>query len=100
VHVRVDEGRQRVQPGAVDQLRPGRRLQLVADLGDQAVAQQQVGAAVEVGARVEQVRAADQDRRGRHRRPVELERAAHAGCGSVSAGTRTPAGAPPPASSS
>ena len=100
VHVRVDERRERVQALAVDLLGALGWLERLADLGDDAVAHQQVGAAVEAGARVEQPRAADQDGRRGDRRPVELERAAHAGWGSVVCCARTAEGAPCPASSS
>src|SRR5205823_2712973 len=104
VHVRIDEGRQRVQAlgvhhlGAVGSAECAR----LADLGDLAVAHEQVANAVEPRARVDQVSASDEQIAGRHRGAVEC--GAHAGCGSVSApaGEGAPAAARPgpPASSS
>jgi hypothetical protein len=60
VHVRVDERREQVAPGAVDRLGIGacgdaaRR----ADLGDLAVADEDVVQAIEARARIDDVRAA------------------------------------------
>ena len=91
VHVRVDEGREGVQALGVDHLgavgrleRPGR-----ADLGDLAAADQQVVVAVDAGARVDHLGAADQ--RVRRLAPAR-GRAAAGAC--VASGTRVHA-APP-----
>ena len=59
VHVRVDEPREQVPSGPVDDLDVG--VDLLADVDDLAAADQDVEARVEAGARVEHVRAADQD---------------------------------------
>ena len=68
VHVRVDEGGERVQALGLDDLGAVRRLERRADLGDPAVAHEHVAHAVQPGARVEQARAAHQHRRGRRSR--------------------------------
>ena len=112
VHVRVDERGQRVQALGVDHLGAVRRAQRLPHLRDPPVAHQHVAELVEPGARVEQPGAAHEHGRGRRGRAVELDRGpragavhrgcagAHAGWGSVSAPSRTPEGAPRPASSS
>ena len=98
--MRVHERRQRVEARRVDDLGALGRLEPVTQLGDPAVAHEHVGLAVEPGARIHQVGAADQQRRRRGGRAVELERS-HAGCGAVvSSGTGETVGAPRPASSS
>ena len=101
VHVRVHEGGQRVQARGVHHLGAVGRLERLAELGDPAVAHEQVARAVEPGARVQEPRAADQQRGRRRGRAVELERRS---CGLRRRGlvgdAGTPAGAPRPASSS
>jgi hypothetical protein len=92
VHVRVDEAREEVLALAVDDLDVG--LQVLAELGDLAAADEHVQARVDPGARVEHVRALDQDVGGRRRTVVEL---GHAGTG---ADLRAGCGAERPASSS
>ncbi len=117
VHVRIDERRERVQPVRVHDLGALGRLEPPAgrDLGDLAVADQQVAGGVEARARVEE-RGSPNERVGRRdgallqRRPaagLPLRRqAGHAGCGSVAVGVRSsrsrgaPAASGPPASSS
>src|SRR6185312_10043701 len=102
VHVRVDEGGERVQALRVDDLRAVPGIQVGADLRDLALAHEQVGLLVEPRARVEQPRPAQEQVAKRRAGAVEWE--AHAGCGSVSApvgeGARPPALRGPPASSS
>ena len=70
VHVRVDEGREQVAAGALDDLGAVRRVEAArrADLGDRAVADEDVVRPVDPVARVEDVRAADQDVGGGRRR--------------------------------
>ena len=112
VHVRVDEGRECVQAPGVHHLGAVGRAQALPHLGDPPVAHQHVAELVEPCARVEQPGASHQHGRGRRRGAVELDRGpwsgpvhrrgagTHAGWGSVSAPSRTPDGAPRPASSS
>ena len=112
VHVRVDERGQRVQALGVHHLGALRRAQRLPQLRDPPVAHEHVAELVEPGARVEQPGAPHEHGRGRRGRAVELDRgprsgavhrgcaSAHAGWGSVSAPSRTPEGAPRPASSS
>ncbi len=71
--MRVDEGREGVQPLGVDDLGPLGRVERAgrADLGDLAVADQHVAGLVEPDARVEQLGAADQDRGVGDRSAVE-----------------------------
>ena len=112
VHVRVDEGRQRVQALGVHHLGAVRRAEALPHLGDPPVAHQHVAQLVESRARVEQPGASHQHGGRRRGGAVELDRGprsgpvhrrgagTHAGWGSVSAPSRTPDGAPRPASSS
>jgi hypothetical protein len=105
VDVRIDECRDRDEAVAVDHLGAVGRGQRVADLGDVAVAQHDVADAVEIRARVEQARAADDDVgrvvRGRvERRGLEPRRHHAAPIGSGAGSAATGAGAPDPASSS
>ena len=112
VHVRVDEGREGVQALGVHHLGAVGRAQALPHLGDPPVAHQHVAQLVETRARVEQAGASDEHGGGRRGGAVELDRGprsgpvhrrgagAHAGWGSVSAPSRTPEGAPRPASSS
>ena len=103
VHVRVDEAGQQVAALAVDHLGALRRLEAAgrAELGDLAVAHEHVVRRVDAGARVEHVRAADQQVGGRllavHER---LGAARHVGAGGVHAVTSWRSGAVRPASSS
>ena len=99
MHVRVHEGGQRVETLGVHHLGVVRGLEALAHLGHLAVAHEQVGHAVEAGARIEE-HGAPQEQGGRHHGgPVEHQ-LGHAGCGVVVAGTRASAGAPGPVSSS
>ena len=91
VHVRVDEAREDVLAGAVDDVAVG--LQVDPELGDRAVGDADVEALVDPGPGVENVGALDQDVGGRRVAVVEL---AHAGIGVEMAGC----GALRPASSS
>ncbi len=74
--MRVDKPRERVESLAVDRLGALGRGEGVAQLGNLPIANQQVGPAVEPGARVEQPGAADEHRGGAHGRAVELDLAA------------------------
>ena len=91
VHVGVDEAREEVLALAVDDF--GVVLELVAQLGDPAVADEHVEPRVDARARVEHVGAADQDVGGRGVAVVEV---IHAGTGVERLGC----GAERPASSS
>ena len=73
VDVRIDEAREEVHPLGRDRLRPLRRGQRAgrAQLGDLAVAHEHVAGAVEAGARVEHVGAADQQLGGASAAEVE-----------------------------
>ena len=93
VHVRVDEGRQQVAPRALDDLGAVGRGHVPAgrELGDLAVAHDDVAGAVEAVARVEHVRAADEQRRRARRR---RGRADHAGVRLTGSGWRSAVRAP------
>ena len=97
VHVRVDEGGEQVASGPVDDLDVGGRVDAAGrrDLRDRAVADEDVARAVDVGARVEHVDAAQQQVRGAGGGADEPRGVgdvagelcgAHASCGSVGRG--------------
>jgi hypothetical protein len=91
VHVRVDEAGEQVAPLAVEHLRARRRLERAgrAELGDLAPAHEDVLRRVDAGARVEHVRAADEqvggrrvadDERGVRRGAAGFRERHHASC--------------------
>jgi hypothetical protein len=95
VHVRVDEAREQMAALAVEDLAALGRLG-AADLRDHAVADEHVERLVDPLARVEHVRAADQDL---GRRGFSTDEA-HAGCGVERGEAASASGAPRPTSSS